>query len=112
LGELFESFRFVSPVFRLDCTGQNFNATAPQAQLHPGQKKRQPSVLPRLAQFVLRGWLYRDRNVFGAPGADDLIGSTEDSLSALFGYRFRIRTAATGEPILNVSSAKLRSLKP
>jgi hypothetical protein len=111
LGELFESFRFVSPVFRLDCTGQNFNATAPQAQLHPGQKKA-PAECIASAGAVRSQGLYRDRNVFGAPGADDLIGSTEDSLSALFGYRFRIRTAATGEPILNVSSAKLRSLKP
>jgi hypothetical protein len=49
--------------------------------------------------------------VIGASGADDLIGSSEDCLGALFGYRIRIQTASTAEPILNVTSAKLRTVK-
>jgi hypothetical protein len=33
--------------------------------------------------------------VFGASGADDLIGGTENLLGALFGYRFRVKTTPT-----------------
>jgi hypothetical protein len=49
---------------------------------------------------------------FGAPGTDDLISGTEDFLGALFGYRFRVKTVPSAQPILNVASAKLGSLKP
>ena len=54
--------------------------------------------------------LSRDR--FGTSGADDLVGRAEDPLGALFGYGFGIKTASTADPVLNVTSAKLRSLKP
>jgi hypothetical protein len=49
---------------------------------------------------------------FTASRTDDLIGSAEDLLGALFGYRFRVKTVPSAEPVLNVSSAKLCSLKP
>jgi hypothetical protein len=39
------------------------------------------------------------------------MGSPEDVLGALVRYRLGIETAPTEEPILNVTSAKLRSLK-
>src|SRR5690348_7204994 len=48
---------------------------------------------------------------FRASGADDLVGSPEDFLGALFGYRFRIRTTPTAQPVLDIPSAKLGSLK-
>jgi hypothetical protein len=65
---------------------ENFDATAPLGAVASRQKKSASRVLlPRLARFVLRGWLDRDRMVFGACGPDDLIGGAEDSLGALFG---------------------------
>ncbi len=39
------------------------------------------------------------------------MGSPEDVLGALVRYRLGIETAPTEEPVLNVTSAKLRSLK-
>jgi hypothetical protein len=49
---------------------------------------------------------------FGVSSTDDSIGGAEDFLGALFGDRFRVKTVPSAEPILNVTSAKLRSLKP
>ena len=45
-------------------------------------------------------------------GADDLVGGAEDFLGALFGVPFRVKTVPSAQPILNVASAKLGSLKP
>jgi hypothetical protein len=49
---------------------------------------------------------------FGASGADDLVGGAENLLGALFGYCFGIKTVPSAQPVLNVTSAKLGSLKP
>ena len=50
--------------------------------------------------------------VLGASGANDLIGGTEDLLGALFGYRFRVKTTPTADPILNIPATISGSLKP
>jgi hypothetical protein len=63
-------------------------------------KKKQPSAIASAGAVRSQGLLCRDRMVIGASGADDLIGSSEDCLGALFGYRIRIQTAPTAEPIL------------
>src|SRR5215213_8883627 len=90
-----------------------FDATAPLDAVASRSKKSASRVhCTRLARFVLRGWLYRDRMVFGASGADNLIGGTENLLGALFGYRFRVKTTPTAEPILNIPATKSGSLKP
>jgi len=87
------------------------------AQSRPGQKKCQPSAVAPGWHHSSQGDLFRDtlccRGIdFGASGADDLIGCTEDLLGALFGYGFGIKTASTADPILNVTSAKVGPLKP
>ena len=85
------------------------------AQLRPGQKKCQPSAIALgwhgSSQGDYSGHLCRDGIDFGASGADDLIGSAEDFLGALFRYRFRIKTTATADPILNITTTKIGSLK-
>jgi hypothetical protein len=48
---------------------------------------------------------------FGASSTDDLIGSAEDFLGTLFRYRFRIRTTATADPILNITATVIGSFK-
>jgi len=48
---------------------------------------------------------------FGPSRTDDLIGSTEDLLGALFGYRFRVKTTPTADPILNIPATESGSLK-
>jgi len=73
---------------------------------------RQPSAnLPRLARFVLRGWLCCHGSDFGTSGADDLVGGSENLLGALFGYRFRVKTTPTADPILNIPATESGSLK-
>ena len=59
--------------------------------------KKMPAVCyrTRRAWFVLRGLLCRDRFVFRASGADDLIGGAEDLLGALFRDRVGVNTIAT-----------------
>ena len=76
------------------------------------KKKRQPSALHPAGAvpsqgvgYTVTGW------TSGRPARGDLIGSAEDFLGALFGYRFRVKTVPSAEPVLNVSSAKLCSLK-
>ncbi len=91
---------------------ENFDATAPLgAVASRPKKKRQPSAIASAGAVRSQGLLCRDRIDFGASGADDLIGGAEDFLGALFGYRFRIKTASTAEPILNITSAKLCSFE-
>src|SRR6186997_854803 len=78
-----------------------------------GQKKAPAEcVAPGWRGSFSGGWLCRDWMDFRASRTDDLIGSAEDLLGALFGYRFRVKTVPSAEPVLNVSSAKLCSLKP
>jgi hypothetical protein len=83
--------------------------------LRQGQKKCQPSAVAPGWHDSSQGDLFT--TFYAATGsiserpADDLIGGAEDSLGALFGYCFRIKTVSTAEPILNVTSAKLRSIK-
>ena len=86
-------------------------ATAPQAQLLPAKKKRQPSAIASAGAVPSQGLLCCHRSDFGASGADDLVGGAEDFLGALFGYHFGVRTSSTAEPILHVTPAILGSLK-
>jgi hypothetical protein len=77
------------------------------------QKKSQPSV-------ATLGWLGTSQGetesgnsiAFGTSRTDDLIGGSEDPLGALFGYRFRVKTTPTADPILNIPATKSGSLKP
>ena len=55
--------------------------------------------------------LCRDRMDFGASGTDDLVGGAEDFLSAFFRYRFRVRTTATGQPMLDIAARIIGSRK-
>src|SRR5829696_2164198 len=81
------------------------------AKLSKAKKKRQPSAIASAGAVPSQGLLCCHGSDFGASGADDLVGGTEDFLGALFGYHFRVRTASTVEPILHVTPAILGSLK-
>jgi hypothetical protein len=73
-----------------------------KAQLLSEQKKSASRVLlPSAGAVRSWGWLCWYGINFGASGADDLIGSAEDFLGALFGDRFRVNTVPSAEPILN-----------
>ena len=96
---------------------RNGNGTAPTARFRSAQKKRQPSALHPAGMMssqgeLCRGDLCRDGIEFGASGADDLIGGAEDFLGALFRYCFRIKTASTTQPMLNIAAAKSAPSRP
>jgi hypothetical protein len=65
----------------------------PTARLRAGQKREASRGRLNPAGTVRsHGLSCCDRVDFGASGADDLIGGTEDFLSALFGNRVRLKT--------------------
>ena len=80
--------------------------------VRPKKKAPADELLPSAGAVTSQGLLCCHGSDFGASGADDLVGGSENLLGALFGYRFRVKTVPSAEPILNVSSAKLCSLKP
>jgi len=87
--------------FRSDAAVKIIKATAPQAQLLPAKKKRQPSAIASTGAVPSQGLLCCHGSNFGASGADDLVGGAEDFLGALFRYSFCIKTTPTAEPSLN-----------
>ena len=76
------------------------------------KKKRQPSAIASAGAVPSQGLLCCHGSDFGASGTDDLVGGSENLLGALFGYCFGIKTVPSAQPVLNVTSAKLGSLKP
>ena len=101
--------------FRRDCAARRSRFRrdcAARRSRFRGKKKRQPSAVALGWRGSFSGgFLCRDRIDFGASCADDLIGSAEDFLRALFRYRFGIKTTATGDPILNIPTTEGGSLK-
>jgi len=78
-----------------------------------GQKKAPAEcIAPGWRGSFSGGWLCRDWMYFGASRTDDLVGGSEDVLGALFGYRFRVKTTPTADPILNIPATISGSLKP